>query len=495
VEKEPVPLRTYSMTERMNADPVAEIPFTGNKGIMLGDVYDGKATLEDFVAQLTDEEMCYMVRGEGMCSPKVTPGIAAAFGGVTDELKAYGIPCAGCSDGPSGIRMDCGTKAFAMPNGTCLACTFDLALCEELYQWEGKELRKNRIDTLLGPGMNLHRNPLNGRNFEYFSEDPLLTGKMAAAQLKGMAAYGVTGTIKHFAANNQEHHRRNFNSIISERAVREMYLRGFEIAVKEGDAYSIMSTYGAINGLWTAGNYDLITTILRGEWNYDGLVMTDWWAFMNDEGGEATVQNTAAMVKAQNDLYMVTADSKTNANDDNLAERLASGMLERRHLQRCAKNILKVLMKSPVMERSLGRMSQEEKEAFEQMDASDKVDFDIIFHEFEDGKMALDTTVANTDKGNSLLYGIKCDQKGVYTIRMKVKVEASELAQVNTSIFINEHLINMITMNGTGDEWQIKECDIMLFGPNNYLKFFFAESGTRLDGITLEYKEELQPFF
>ena len=165
--------------------------------------------------------------------------------------------------GPSGIRMDCGTMAYALPNGTLLACTFDPELVEELYEMEGMELRKNKIDSLLGPGINIHRNPLNGRNFEYFSEDPYLTGTMAAAQLKGMGKYGVTGTIKHFACNNQEFKRHDANAIVSERALREIYLKGFEIAVKQGGAYSIMSTYGPVNGLWTAGSYDLLTTILR----------------------------------------------------------------------------------------------------------------------------------------------------------------------------------------------------------------------------------------
>ena len=138
-----------------------------------------------------------------MCSPKVTPGTASAFGGVTDRLRGFGIPCGCCADGPSGIRMDCGAYAFSLPSGTCLACTFDEALLEELFSFLGAELRKNRVDTILGPGMNIHRHPLNGRNFEYFSEDPYLTGKMAAAELRGLHRCGVTGTIKHFAANNQ----------------------------------------------------------------------------------------------------------------------------------------------------------------------------------------------------------------------------------------------------------------------------------------------------
>ena len=176
-----------------------------------------------------------MTRGEGMCSPKVTPGTAGAFGGVTEKLKHFGIPVACCADGPSGIRMDNGTKAFSLPNGTALACSFNVDLVEKLFEMVGMELRKNKIDTILGPGMNIHRCPLNGRNFEYFSEDPYITGKIACAELKGMNKYGVTGTIKHFACNNQEFKRTEADSIVSERALREIYLKGFEIAVKEGE--------------------------------------------------------------------------------------------------------------------------------------------------------------------------------------------------------------------------------------------------------------------
>jgi beta-glucosidase len=429
-----------------------------------------------------------------MCSPKVTPGIAAAFGGVTEELKAYGIPCGGCSDGPSGIRMDCGTYAFAMPNGTCLACTFDEELCERLYEMEGAELRKNRIDTLLGPGINLHRNPLNGRNFEYFSEDPLLTGRMAAAQLKGMASYGVTGTLKHFAANNQEHNRRSFNSIISERALREIYLKGFEIAVKEGGAYSIMSTYGAINGLWTASNYDLLTTILRGEWQYEGMVMTDWWSVMNDEGEEPSMKNLSAMVRSQNDVYMVTSDSKRNTGDDNLKESLEAGTLERRHLQRCAKNILTMLMKSPVMERSLGRTSQEELDAAREMAEEDQVDFDLEFFTVTEGHLTLDPSKVSTDKGSSFVYGITAEPNGFYTLHLKVRAEGGDLAQVNASIFVDEHLIEVLTLTGADKDWVEKDIDLMFFGPNHYLKFYFAQSGMEIQEISLTFKEEVKPF-
>lgn len=260
---EEIPTRTINPYERMVERRESEIYYTGDKGYKLGDVFDKKVDLDKFIAQLSDDDLIYMFRGEGMCSPKVTPGTAAAFGGITDELRSFGIPVACCADGPSGIRMDCGTNAFSLPNGTALGCTFNVGLVKELYTMTGLELRKNKIDSLLGPGMNIHRHPLNGRNFEYVSEDPLVTGKISTAQVIGMQLSGSVPTIKHFCANNQEASRRFVDSIISERALREIYLRGFEIAVKEGKARSVMTTYNPVNGIWTAGSYDLCTMILR----------------------------------------------------------------------------------------------------------------------------------------------------------------------------------------------------------------------------------------
>ena len=356
---EDVPVRTIDPQERRANEMPETLDYTGDKGYKLVDVLDKKVSMEEFVAQISEEDLIAMFRGEGMCSPKVTAGTAAAFGGVTDGLTALGIPVGCCSDGPSGIRMDCGTKAFSLPNGTSFGCTFNVELVGALYEMTGKELRLNKIDSLLGPGMNIHRNPLNGRNFEYFSEDPYLTGTMAAAQLKGMGKYGVTGTIKHFACNNQEFKRHDANAIVSERALREIYLKGFEIAVKQGGAYSIMSTYGPVNGLWTAGSYDLLTTILRKEWGYQGIVMTDWWAKINEEGESGSKSQTVPMVRAQNDIYMVTADAASNSNKDNTAEGLADGRLTRAQLMRNAANICCFLLRSVAMERLLGREEEE----------------------------------------------------------------------------------------------------------------------------------------
>ena len=352
---EPAPLRTVPPLERRAERMPEEIPYTGDQGYKLSDVGDGKAAMDAFLAQLSDEDLIAMTRGEGMYSPKVTPGTAAAFGGVTDRLQYFGIPAACCSDGPSGIRMDDGTKAFSIPSGTCLACTWNRVLVKELFDWLGTEVWKNRIDSLLGPGMNIHRHPLNGRNFEYFSEDPFLTGKMAVVELRGLRESGVAGTIKHFCANSQEYRRRYTDSVISERALREIYLRGFEIAVREGAATSVMATYGSVNGAYTSSQYDLLTTILRGQFGFGGIVMTDWESFGSEENMPGSPQQTSTMIRAQNDLYMVVSSAEQNSKGDDTAQGLMDGRITRGELQRAARNICGFLIDTPAYKRMYGR--------------------------------------------------------------------------------------------------------------------------------------------
>ena len=304
-----------------------------------------------------------MVRGEGMMSQKTTAGIASAFGGVSEALYSYGIPVAGCSDGPSGIRLDTGKEASLMPTGTVIACTWNKELTRELMEFEGSELNSHQIDTLLGPGINIQRNPLNGRNFEYFSEDPLLTASLVIEELRGLYKHGIYATIKHFAANSQETDRRKHNSIVSERALREIYLKAFELAVAQKEiTQSIMTSYNRINGHWAASNFDLDNTILRQEWGYTGLVMTDWWASMNDctEGGEGSIENVASMVRAQNDVYMVVPNDKAeiSGNGDNIAEALAEGKLTIAELQECARHVIMFLTKALVSKRKLRSLKE-----------------------------------------------------------------------------------------------------------------------------------------
>ena len=340
---EKTPERLINLDERINENLPNEIKQTRNNYKLI-DVYNNKITLDEFVGTLSLEDLSTIIIGEGMSSPKVTPGTAAAFAGVTNELVEKGIPTLAAADGPSGIRMDSGMIATSLPNGTLIAATFNPSLVTKLYELEGLEMINYNIDCLLGPGMNIQRHPLNGRNFEYFSEDPLLTGIMASAFVEGLNNVGVFGAMKHFAANNQEKARSLANSIISERALREIYLKPFEIAVKSANANVIMTSYNPINGIWTAGNYDLNTTILRNEWGFDGILMTDWWAMMNDDQGEPSKENFKALVKSQNDLYMVVPNAKEYKS--NLLESIEKGEVKLSELQRNAKNILKFAMKS-----------------------------------------------------------------------------------------------------------------------------------------------------
>lgn len=484
--KEGAPQRTVDLDARIAADRPEEIPYTGDQGIKLKDVYQNKAALEDFIAQLSDQDLACLMRGEGMSSPRVTPGTAGAFGGVSESLTDFGIPAACAADGPSGIRMDCGTNAFSLPNGTALACSFNTELVGKLFDLVGQELYANRVETLLGPGMNIHRTPLNGRNFEYFSEDPLLTGKMAAAQLQAMNKYKVTGTIKHYVANNQEAHRHDVNAVVSERALREIYLRGFKIAVKEGGAASIMSTYGGLNGLWTAGNYDLLTTILRDEWGFDGIVMTDWWARINEEGKKARKGNTIPMVRAQNDLYMVCEDPEENSCEDNTLKGLAEGKITRGELQRNAANICKFILDSAVMERHLS-------DPFEESAAAESTEEPESVMEYYDLDQveAIDLSEVDTSKGESVVFGIIRGKKGAYKLSLEMSASGGEHAQIPVSLFVNNKLDSTITINGT-EEWQTVEKEIVLWNKNNYLKLYFAQSGMKLGKMTIKFEKEVE---
>lgn len=487
---EPVPLRTVDPMARRAAQMAPEYPQTGNRGWKLGDVADGKVSLQDFVAQLSDEDLCCIVRGEGMCSPKVTPGTAGAFGGVTKSLLDFGIPTGCCADGPSGIRMDCGTRAFAMPNGTCQACSFNLPLVKELYEYAGMELRKNKVDTLLGPGVNIHRHPLNGRNFEYFSEDPLLTGKMASAQLQGMQTYDVTGTIKHFACNSQEFHRHDVEAVVSQRALREIYLKAFEIAVKEGGAYSIMTSYNPVNGLWSAGNYDLLTVILHEQWGYEGQVMTDWWAKINDEGQPGERTNTTAMVRAQNDLYMVNADALGNSGGDNAAQGLAEGKVSRGDFQRCAENICRFLLKSPALLRLRGQETQLDQELAKAPSFDEGDSGEMYYAETDNaGYVQLDASLINLERGQNTRFAVTAKKQGLYALKLTLRsTDDNDVSQLPLSVFQDRNLLGTITLTGAEREWKTVELNVMGFTGNFYLRFFAVQTGLEVRSCELEFR-------
>ncbi|MCI9327306.1 MAG: beta-glucosidase [Lachnospiraceae bacterium] len=489
---EKVPVRTVNPRERLMANRPAEIPFTGDKGWQLVDVLDGKASMDEFVAQMSDEELITIFRGEGMCSPRVTPGIAAAFGGVSDGLLKLGIPAAGCSDGPSGIRMDCGTKAFSMPNGTALGCTFNLPLNRALFEMAGWELRLNKIDSLLGPGMNIHRHPLNGRNFEYISEDPYLTGKICAAQLIGMDKYGIAGTVKHFCANNQEAARRKTDAEISERALREIYLKGYEIAVKEGKARSVMTTYSSVNGLWTAGSYDLNTTILRKEWGFEGIVMTDWWADANYEGKPFDHQAKAPMLAAQNDLYMVTSRPADNPENDDLQQKLEEGYITRGELQRGAKNILGFILKSPAILHKTGRIAPEELEAMNAKGDNDVAPSDLVYYKADEAdEIVIDGALLSPKAGQSDVFGIQVEKFGSYSITLTMKSDLGELAQLPVSLYYDNALKAQISIQGTEGKVIEEKRELgVIFGPTHFIKLYYGANGIEILKVVIRLEEE-----
>ena len=270
---------------------------------------------------------------------KLVPGAA----GTTAEIARLGIPATVLTDGPAGVRIDPIRKgsnqtyyATAFPIGSCLASTWNTDLVAKVGEAIGKETKEYRCDVILGPGMNLHRNPLCGRNFEYYSEDPLLTGKIAAAYIHGVQSQGAGVSAKHFAVNSQETLRTSVDERVSQRAARELYLRGFEIAVRESNPWTIMASYNQVNGTYSMGNHDLLTSILRDDWGYKGMVMTDWIGIR--EG-----LTTASEVHAGNDLM----EPGQPAQADEIVAAVKNGTLDIADVDRNVRRMLEYIVKTP----------------------------------------------------------------------------------------------------------------------------------------------------
>ena len=308
----------------------------------------GEASLDKVVKAMTLEEKAMLVVGTGMESmasgsfavvgqvAKYVPGAA----GSTFSIERLGVPPMVLADGPAGLRINPtreGTDdtfyCTHFPIGTLLSSTWNTELVESVGKAIGEEVHDYGVDVLLGPALNIQRHPLCGRNFEYYSEDPLLTGKIAASYVKGVQSNGVGTSIKHFAVNNQETNRQNNDARVSERALREIYLKGFEITVKEADPWTIMSSYNLINGVPASENKDLLTTVLRDEWGYKGMVMTDWF------GGTDPVQQ----VWAGNDLL----EPGTMDQYNKVLEGVKNGSISMADLDRNVKNILNLALRTP----------------------------------------------------------------------------------------------------------------------------------------------------
>ena len=446
--------------------------------------------LSSILKQLTDDDLACIIRGEGMGSPKVTPGTAAAFGGVSPHLAELGIPCGCCSDGPSGMRLDSGAEAFSLPNGTLQACTFNPELVTELYTLTGWEMLYNKVDILLGPGMNIRRYPLNGRNFEYFSEDPFVTGVMAAATVKGLHNAGVTGAMKHFCCNNQETGRLGLDVTVSERALREIYLKGFETAVKQG-ADVIMTSYGSTNSMWAAGNFDLVTRILRNEWGFKGFVMTDWWACINSEGEGPGKTDFAQMARAQNDVYMTTPDGASNIHGDNTASSLENGTLTRDELLRNAANIISFLEGTHAKKRLLGTDDTVEIINRKTNDAITNPD-DIECFEIGDG-ITLEPKDIDTSKGSAFVFTLDASKgTGLYNFSFfgKASQKVAPAAQIPVGITINGLSITSVTWNGSEKEIVEKQNELVLATKYSVMKLHFVQSGLELEKIVISKSDK-----
>ena len=342
---EVVPKGCVNMKHRILEEIPEEIPVTGDKGIRFSEVVNGNVSVEAFVAQLTDEELEALTRGEGsMNRPSGIAGNTGVYGGFLPSLKAKGVPVIVTADGPAGLRIKRYTSL--MPCGTALACTWNTALVERMFEKMAEELERFDVDVLLSPGLNIHRNPLCGRNFEYFSEDPYISGKMAAAAVRGIQAKGRSACPKHFACNNQEVNRHHNDSRVSGRALREIYLRGFEICVKESQPKNIMTSYNKVNGVWSHYNFDLAKTVLRDEWKYDGVVITDWWMQKSFSPEFPELQDNAYRVRSWVDVLMpgcpVGRKDSEYISDGTLLETLGKPEgITRAELQRTAVQVLK----------------------------------------------------------------------------------------------------------------------------------------------------------
>lgn len=432
--------------------------------IMLIDVYNNPELMDTFLDQLTDEQLANLLQGQ--------PNTGVANTGGMGNLMEYGIPNAMTADGPQGIRI--GTTCTAWPVSTLLACTWDVDLVEQVGKAAAVEAHNNGIDIWLAPGMNIHRDPLCGRNFEYYSEDPLIAGKMAAAITKGCQSEGVSITLKHFAANNKETNRNSSDSRMSERALREIYLRGFEIAVKEARPWSIMTSYNYINGIETSENRDLLTNITRGEWGYEGIFMTDW----------GNNSNHAREVLAGNDVKMPSGSPAT------VLSAVEKGIVTRDSMEACAERLLNMIMKVNVFQDKIVNPPTTAIGDDTYFKAADN----IIWSQTARAEATSDTDGGNNlgycDAGAWTQYQIRVEKSGQYDLSART---ASNAGSGAFDVVVDGEVIASFDPVHTGG-WQnwttLDAQSVHLEEGTHTLRLEFTESGSNVNWLRFTLTKE-----
>ncbi len=396
-------------------------------GITFQDVVSDPSKMEAFLNQLSDYELANLLQGHSSNLPRQTGSI----GGDNSIPNPYGILAVETADGPAGLNMGSVTTT-AFPTAVCLASSWNVDLLEAMGTAVGKECVAMGVDVWLAPAMNTHRNPLCGRNFEYYSEDPLIAGKMAAAVTRGCQAQGVGVTIKHFAANERETERGLSDSRMTERAMREIYIEAFRIAVEESHPWCVMSSYNRINGVETAESYGLLTTILRDEWGFDGVVMTDWY---NDS-------YPSKEIRAGNDVKMAVG------NMNELLGALNNGKITREEITLSATRVLNLVMRSNAMKRPLNvntcTVSGTETTRIKFVDSSYKYS-GIGQEACEDVDGGYNTT--NTWNGRWISFLCNVEKAGLYTLKARVAV-----TDANGSLPFDVYTDSQILLDDQGNQ-------------------------------------------
>lgn len=387
--------RSYS-TPATEYVPVADP--AQNHGITFMDVYNNNALLDNFVDQMSYAELADLLSG----NRNNNEGFDAQ--GTIGSMPQYQIPAIQVCDGPAGVDHLNNAGQTAWPVGTAVASTWNAELIEEMGYGFGSECQAVGVDLILAPGMNIHRNPICGRNFEYYSEDPLLTGMTAAALVTGLENGGASACLKHFVGNEREKSRYYTESRVSERAMREIYLKAFEVAIKNSDPDFMMTSYNRVNGEYTSESVDMITNIVRGEWGWTGSIVTDWW----------NGANQALEVIAGNDLKMQNADT------DEVERGLATGRLPRSVALECAKRVINAIMKSDAAERMNIKSHTIYGNRTNTIPAIDYswADGDISSENSENSTYT--TIPTNTYGGNWICYYLDVEQAGTYNLMFRV---------------------------------------------------------------------------